>query len=571
MKILSVNFLSHNKVNNNKNIAISNPYSINAISFGGLDKDTLSFSNKPKLLSAQEGKIYADKYKNSTSGYRGEFQKDFNDDFVYTMTHASGEYMIKHKNSTTPKTVVAGDTRQATKKYAPQITHTLTQKGIDVFSPRLDGVEGIAPVASPVLALITKEFDIPLGVLLTASHNPWKDGGYNFLIKEGMVAETVQSNEIAKNIVNITKNGKIPTHNLPKGKVYEFNPYDLYSQYIEDNEMIDFESIRKAGIDIFYEDFGGTGKYYFPKLMHDNGIEIQEVLSSKTNGPNPTKANLAHLSQAVVQSSNPLRIGLATDGDSDRFGAVDENGNYINSNDFLLLVAYHLIKHEGMTTGTIIKNHSTSEKLDALADYFNPQEGYDIEVSATPVGFKYLGGEMMRLEGTPKEAIIIGEESGGMTMRGHIPEKDGFLAIATLLELMAAENKPIGEILKDVNSLLGGDFVSECVNVSFPTEEEKMAVVDAFKDYPTGKKDSLFGYEIDKAKTLKHKKTIEKHKPNGDGHKIFLKNSSSVLIRKSGTEPILRYYIDSTSREVYEDLKDKLVDFALDMNGAIKA
>ena len=143
MQISSISFLHQNKVNNNKNIAISNPYSINAISFKGLDKDTFSFSNKPKLLSAQEGKIYADKYKNSTSGYRGEFQKDFNDDFVYTMTHASGEYMIKHKNSKTPKTVVAGDTRQATKKYAPIITKTLTQKGIDVFSPRLDEVEGI--------------------------------------------------------------------------------------------------------------------------------------------------------------------------------------------------------------------------------------------------------------------------------------------------------------------------------------------------------------------------------------------------------------------------------------------
>ena len=219
MKILSLNFINQNRVQNNKKSVVSTPVAFQKFNIQKLKQDTISFTNKPKLLSAKDAQIYADKYKNSTSGYRGEFQKDFNDDFVYTMTHASGEYMIKHKNSKTPKTVVAGDTRQATKKYAPEITKILTQKGIDVFSPKLDGVEGIAPVASPILALATKEFRIPLGVLLTASHNPWKDGGYNFLIEEGMVAETAQSNEIAKNIVNIAKKGEIPQHNLPKGKV----------------------------------------------------------------------------------------------------------------------------------------------------------------------------------------------------------------------------------------------------------------------------------------------------------------------------------------------------------------
>ena len=524
--------------------------------------DYVLLSSKPKLLPAKEGEEYATKYRNSTAGYRGEFGKDFNDDFVYTMTNAASEYMIKHKNSSIPKTIVGGDTREATKKYAPEIVQNLLNKGIDVYVPRLNSANAgeISPVASPVLALANKTFEIPLGVLLTASHNPWKDGGYNFLTKEGMVAENKQVDEIADNFIKITKKGKEPKGFGQKGQIIQFNPLELYSKYLKENQFIDFEKIKDAGIDIFYEDFGGTGGYYFPQLLSENGIELKGLLHSDTNGPNPTQKNMGNLGSSVIQSDNPMRIGLATDGDSDRFGAVDENGKFICANDFLLLVAYHLIKNKGMTSGTIIKNHSTSEKIDALVEYFNKNENCNLEVCATPVGFKYLGGEMMRLKGTPKEAILIGEESGGLTIKGHIPEKDGFLAVLELLELMAMENKPIGQILEEVNSLLGADYKSECINVRLASEKEKNDIVNSFEQYANGKKTSLFGYDINVEKTIEHNKKIRKFKKGGDGYKIFLKNGSSILVRKSGTEPILRYFIDATSSEIYENLKNSIVN-----------
>lgn len=563
MKV-SFNSVHSGLINKASNVSLSK---LKSVSFGKLTTpaDSVSFSHKPKLLSSQEGEVYATKYRNSTAGYRGEFGNDFNDDFVYTMTNSAGEYMIAHKNAKTPKTIVGGDTREATKKYAPEITKTLLNKGIDVYIPQLDGAkEGeISPVASPVLALATRTYEVPLGVLLTASHNPWKDGGYNFLTEEGMVAENKQVDEIADNFVKITKNGKEPKGLSKRGEIITFNPLKLYSQYLQEKNFIDFSKIKNANIDIFYEDFGGTGGYYFPQLLSENGIELKEVLSSKTSGPNPTAKNMQNVGEAVVESKNPMRIGLATDGDSDRFGAVDGNGNFISANDFLLLVAYHLIKNKGMTTGTIIKNHSTSEKIDALVDYFNKNEGTNLEVSATPVGFKYLGGEMMRLKDTPMEAILIGEESGGLTIKGHIPEKDGFLAISELLELMASENKPIGEVLKDVNDLLGADYKSECINVSFPSEKEKTDVVNSFEKYATGEKTSLFGYDIDVDKTIHHNEKIKTLKKGGDGHKIFLKNGSSLLVRKSGTEPLLRFFIDSNSDDVYENLKNSISHFSV--------
>lgn len=562
---MRISFITGNKPSGFSKVSFSAQAPIYSGNVNTGTKDSVVLSKKPKLLSQEEGKIYAEKYRNSTAGYRGEFNKDFNDDFVHTMTMSAAQFMIKHKNSKTPKTIIGGDTREATKKYSTKIAKTLLNKGIDVYVPKLEGAKDgkISPVASPVLALATRTFNIPLGVLLTASHNPWKDGGYNFLTKEGMVAENKQVNEIANNFLAITKTRKEPEGLKTAGRIITFNPLELYSKYLQEKNFIDFDKIKSANIDIYYEDFGGTGGYYFPKILENNGIELKGKLSSSTVGPNPTKQNMENLSKTVVKSENKMRIGLATDGDSDRFGAVDENGNFICANDFILLVAYHLIKNKGMTTGTIIKNHSTSEKIDALVDYFNKNEKTNLEVSATPVGFKYLGGEMMRLKDTPMEAILIGEESGGLTIKGHIPEKDGFLAISELLDLMATENKPIGEILKDVNALLGADYKSECINVSFASDKEKNDVVNSFEQYANGTKNSLFGYDIDIDKTIKHNERIKKFKDGGDGHKIFLKNGSSVLIRKSGTEPLLRCFIDATSNEIYDNLKNSFSNYTL--------
>jgi phosphomannomutase len=220
--------------------------------------------------------------------------------------------------------------------------------GIDVVVPQLKPsfTDKISPVASPVLALATRNMGIPMSVLLTASHNPWNDGGYNFLTDTGMVADDSKVRPIAQKMEDMTRVGEVPKRQGRAGKTVKFNPYEMYKQHIEDNKIIDFAKIREMDIDIFYEDFGGTGGYYFPKLLKDNGIPVQKVLSSKTEGPNPTRNNLMNLSLEVTKSKNPFRIGLATDGDSDRFGVVDENGNFINSSDVILLATYHLVKNK---------------------------------------------------------------------------------------------------------------------------------------------------------------------------------------------------------------------------------
>jgi len=176
---------------NVRNFAISfNPIrNMQATRIAPMQFDTVSFTARDeKLLSADEGMLAAKKLKTSTSGYRAKLGDKFNDKFVYSMTNAVAN---KIQEEGQLWTVVAGDTRKATKKYAPVISEILKDRGITVLTPQLDGAgkDEISPVASPILALITKQYDIPLSVLLTASHNPWDDGGYNFLTDEGAVAD----------------------------------------------------------------------------------------------------------------------------------------------------------------------------------------------------------------------------------------------------------------------------------------------------------------------------------------------------------------------------------------------
>lgn len=534
--------------------------------------DSVSFSGRDgNLLNENEASVAAEKLKASTSGYRAPYGEDkpFNSRFVRTMTEAISEIATEEGQKAT---MVAGDTRRATKENAPIIKEIFKENGLNVFVPMLDGTEDgeISPVATPVLALATRHFDIPLAVLLTASHNPWTDGGYNFLTDEGAVATDTVTAPIADKMVEIAARGRSMPRPFISGNEIKFNPAEIYENHIIKNNLIDFEAIRNADIEIFYEGLEGTGNYYYPKLMENNGIKIAKTLDTKAMGPNPVEENLQNLANEVVKSDKLLKVGLATDGDSDRFGIIDENGNFINANDVILLIAYHQIKNGGIKDGTIIRNHATSGRIDKLANYFNQKEGYNIQVEQTPVGFKFLGDKILELEEEGKQVIVAGEESGGLTIGGHIPEKDGFIAISKIAELMAAEKKPIGQILTDLNEEMESDYISKCVNIKFDKEAQKNETVNYFNKFFNGDEDEIAGYEIDLEKTQMADKKLRGYKPNGDGVKIYLKDGTSILVRKSGTEPVMRLYIDACDEEVFDNLKNYLTDVAKDHGGSEK-
>ena len=177
---------------------------------------------------------------------------------------------------------------------------------------------------------------------------------------------------------------------------------------------------------------------------------------------------------------------------------------------------------------------------------------------------------MIDLEHSDKPVIVAGEESGGLTIRNHIPEKDGFVALSTLLDLVATEKKPLGVILSEIIDDLGGDYCTNCINMKFATEEEKNNAVSSFDKYFNGDITEIAGFEIDYDKTYEADKKLRGYKPEGDGTKIYLKNGSSVLIRKSGTEPVMRLYVDAVNENIYDKLSNFLVSRVESMGGTIK-
>ena len=182
-----------------------------------------------------------------------------------------------------------------------------------------------------------------------------------------------------------------------------------------------------------------------PRLLKDFEIPFEEVVSGGQEGPNPVAKNLTLLSEKVASSDAAMKIGLANDGDADRFGVVDEKGNFVDANEVILLTAYHLAKNKGLEGA----NQATSTQVDALAEKFNLQS------MRTPVGFKFIGEEIIDLRKDGKDILVAGEESGGLTVQGHIPEKDGIIAIMLMADLVATEKKPLSQILADAKAFSG--------------------------------------------------------------------------------------------------------------------
>ena len=286
-------------------------------------KDSVSFSARGvREINVDEktAEIVANSLSTSTSGHRATYGSDlFNKDIVELLTVGVGNY-AKNKASergTIPRVVIGGDTRVASRESLPLIKGILSGIGVDV--------EYITdPVPTPVLALYTQQRDPDIAILLTASHNPWEDGGYNLVTSDGAIAPPEVTKQVANEVVKAAKKGyyllKTPEN---KGQIAHVRPYESYKEKIENLDLIDFDNIQDADIKIYYDDLKGTGASTFEKILRDYEIPYSHVYSGKKTGPNPTSTNLQELKDAVKNDQNRMRIGLSNDGDADRFGVID--------------------------------------------------------------------------------------------------------------------------------------------------------------------------------------------------------------------------------------------------------
>lgn len=454
-----------------------------------------------------------------TSGWRGIIARDFTFDNVRLVSRAIAEYLDGVKDLPSRTLVVGYDTRFLGREFALAAAEVLTANG---WLPLLCNRD----TPTPVIAHNIRKRRAAGGLNLTASHNPAEYQGLKFSTANGAPAHPEVTAQIEQNIVRLQQvNWTFPARVVGTFECKTFDPRPAYFQQI--HKLVDFSILRRAKLKVAVELRHGTGRGYLDQLLTEAGARVTLFHDRPDplfggHHPEPDAAGMIEASRFVREGGAHLGLGL--DGDADRFGVVDRDGTWITPNQVLALTLYHLKKNRGWT-GAVVRTVPTSHLVDAVARLLG------VPVHETPVGFKYIGALMER------EPIIVGgEESGGLSVKGHVPEKDGILACLLIAELVAAERKSLGQILRDLQKQLG-EFHTERLNLRIAPE----------------KKDALLarlGSGLERIGRFPVQQFI-----TTDGFKFLLPDGEWVAFRASGTEPVFRCYLEAHSEAHLRQLR----------------
>ena len=461
-----------------------------------------------------------------TSGWRGIIARDFTFDNVRIATQGIALYLkAELANASSPihgrkpVMILGHDTRFLGREFALAVAEVLESNGIE---PLL--CDRNTP--TPVIAHTIRDRKAIGGINMTASHNPAEYQGLKFSTYNGAPSTPDITKQIEANIVKLqSENWSFKGAVIGTYQCKTFNPMPAYFKQI--NKLINFAAIRKVKMKIAVDLEFGTGRGYLDTLLEKAGVRVtrfNDELNPLFGGhhPEPNAHGMAEVSKLV--RSGKAQMGLGTDGDADRFGVVDKDGTWLTPNQVLTLALYHLKKNRGWT-GAVVRTVPSSHQVDAVAQML------DVKVHETPVGFKYIGALM------ESEPIIVGgEESGGLSVKGHVPEKDGILACLLMAELVATEKKSLGQILKELSKKIG-DFYTDRINIPIQPESK-----DAIMSKLGRGLDSIGMFKVEKFITT-------------DGFKFLLPGNEWVAFRPSGTEPLFRCYIEAKSKANLEKLR----------------
>ena len=449
-----------------------------------------------------------------TDGWRAVVGKDFNEENVAIVSKAIGKYVFDTYGIY--KTIIVGyDPRNMAKEFSMQCAKILSDLGFKVlYSDKV--------IPTPVLAYNAQFLDA-CAVMFTASHNPPEYLGIKFIPDYAGPATSEITDEIVSNL------GKDFNSHI-KGKLIYTDFSNNYFKRIK--EIIDFSKIKDMKKRIIFDGLYAASIGYFDKLLSDNGIEYDSIhMYHDTNfGGGMPEPKPQYMSEMInyIKSHNDY-VGFANDGDSDRFGVVNENGEYVTPNEIIAILLMHL-KTNKKYSGCLVKTVGASLMLDIVAQKLG------VEVVETPVGFKHVGAAMRKYN-----PIIAGEESGGLSIQGHIPEKDGILANLLVLEAMAYQGKSLVQLQNDLKDFVGCSFHNTRVDKRLENVDEIKPVLDKFSQM-----EEIIGQKISK-------------KDFKDGVKLYLEDGTTwILVRPSGTEPLLRIYMESDSLDKIEKIKAML-------------
>jgi phosphomannomutase len=457
-----------------------------------------------------------------TSGWRAIIAEEFTFDNVARAVARIAQYVRSQRPASSaqaPQLLVGYDTRFLSEVFAERTAEQLAAGGIAaLLSTRTS--------PTPALAFEIRRRGADGGINFTASHNPAEYNGIKFSTSNGAPALPEVTAQIESAIAQ-------PPAAAPPRAQAPLEQVDLRPAYLEDlARKVNLDLIRASGLRLVYDPLYGAGMGYLDHLLAETGIPVVTIHGWRDvlfggHPPEPADEYLQPLRQAMAESGAAL--GLSTDGDADRFGILDQGGEFVSPNHILALLLDYLVEsrpwaREAAWKGGVAKSVATTHLIDAVAQH------HGLPVYETPVGFKYIG-ELIEQD----RIILGGEESAGMTIRGHVPEKDGILACLLAAEMVASRQIPLRQQLEELFRTVGSYYPGRW-NVPL-TETVKCRFAErAEQEY------SFFeGRRVQKTQRT-------------DGLKLVLEDSSWVLFRLSGTEPVCRMYCEARSEEQLEEL-----------------
>jgi alpha-D-glucose phosphate-specific phosphoglucomutase len=451
------------------------------------------------------------KIKFGTDGWRGVIAEDYTFDNVRRAAQGYANYMIS-KGKKGEWVIVGYDKRFHSENFAAAVAEVLAGNGLKVYL-----TDGATP--TPVIAFAVVNKKACGAVNITASHNPPTDNGFKVRNETGGAIDPEGLKQIEAGIPDSVEEVKRkPYKDAEKaGEVVKFDAHTPYFAHIE--KLIDLQPIKDAGLTVMVDCMWGNGAGYFPKLLGGGKTRIIEIHNERNPSfpemkrPEPIQPNIDVGLKATVD--NHADVLLITDGDADRCGIGDENGEFINQLRVYALMAYYLLEIRG-ERGAIVKTLSTTGMLNKLGEL------YGVPVYETGVGFKYVAPKM-----TETDALIGGEESGGYAFRGNVPERDGILAGLYMLDFMVRTGKKPTELLKMLFEKVGGEYFYDRIDSAFSGDRaaREQTILDA-------KPATIGGLKVTQLVTI-------------DGFQFKLEDGGWLLIRFSGTEPILRVYCET--------------------------
>ena len=456
------------------------------------------------------------KIKFGTDGWRAIIAQEYTTDNVARVSIAVADWLNeKFKN---PSVVIGHDCRFAGELFAETTAKVLASKGILVKLAK-------AFVSTPMVSLGVVKEKANLGIVITASHNPPSYNGYKLKGDFGGPLLQADITDVERRIpeINSVDYTAILIEDLvAKGKVIYVDLEDMYCKHAE--AYFDLDAIRNSTMNFAYDAMYGAGMNAVKRLLPNATLlHCENNPGFLGTAPEPIHRNLQEFSD--LMKNNALDCGLATDGDADRIGLYDSKGNFIDSHHIILLLIHYLVKYKGMK-GKVVTAFSCSVKVEQMCKY------YALDQETVQIGFKHIAGKMVT-----EDVLLGGEESGGIATAGHIPERDGIWIGLILFEFMAKSGKSLEDLIAEVYKIVG-PFAFERSDLHIDNDK-KLKIIE---DCKSGKFTKFGEYEVERVATT-------------DGFKFFFDADTWLMIRPSGTEPVLRTYAEaSTQKKVFDIL-----------------